>query len=185
VQLQRGDLFAMPYQPGSMDLVWSSHVFHGLSRLPAAALAVRRVLRSGGRFALRENRVTATLLPSDIGLGEPGLESRLNFAFDAWLRRDRAGRGAYPHGWTHLLRAAGFMNVQARSFLHEVQPPFTAQQSEYLRYYLGRKLEIENVSDADKAILRQLLDADGPHYFLRRDDLHFVAVSTVYLGTAP
>jgi len=184
VTLQAGDLFKMPFPPQSFDLVWSSHVFHGLRNLPEAATAMRRALKPGGRFVLRENRVTASLLPDDLGIGEPGLESRLNRAFEAWLRKDRAERGRYPHGWAHLLIAAGFRDVRARSFLHQAAPPFTNTQRQYLHYWLARKREIEGVSPSDIEVLNHLVDQEGPHYFLKRDDLVFTAVSSIYTGVA-
>jgi len=181
--LRQGDLYRLPFAGGSFDLVWSSHVFHGLPDLPKAAAAVHHVLSPGGRFALRENRVTATLLPPDIGVGEPGLETRLNGAFDRWLRRDRAARGRYPHGWLHLLRQAGFSQVTAHSVLHQVTPPFNARQREYLHYWLERKKEIAGIDPADRDLVLRITQTDSEQYFLRRDDLHYVSVSTVYSGT--
>ncbi len=182
VTLQVGDIFKMPFPPQSFDLVWSSHVFHGLRDLPDAAAAIRRVIKPGGRFVLRENRVTATLLPDDLGVGEPGLESRLNRAFETWLRKDRAERGRYPHGWAHLLHAAGFRDVRARCFLHQVAPPFTDSQKQYLHYWLARKRETEGVLLSDIEVLNQLIDSASPHYFLKRDDLVFTSVSSVFIG---
>ncbi|MCI0387681.1 MAG: class I SAM-dependent methyltransferase [Acidobacteria bacterium] len=182
--LQAGDIFKMPFAPQSFDLVWSSHVFHGLRDLPEAAASIRRAIKPGGRFVLRENRITASLLPDDLGIGEPGLESRLNRAFEAWLRKDRAERGRYPHGWSHLLIAAGFRDVHARCFLHQVAPLFTDAQKQYLHYWLDRKREIEGVLLADIETLNRLVDPAGPHYFLKRDDLIFAAVSSIYTGVA-
>lgn len=184
VTLQVGDIFKMPFAPQSFDLVWSSHVFHGLRNLPEAATAIRRVIKPGGRFVLRENRVTASLLPDDLGIGEPGLESRLNQAFEAWLRKDRAERGRFAHGWAHLLIAAGFRNVRTRCFLHQATPPFTNLQKQYLHYWLARKREIEGVSPSDIVVLNQLVDTASPLYFLTRDDLIFTAVSSIYVGAA-
>lgn len=181
--LRQGDLYRLPFAAGSFDLVWSSHVFHGLPDVVKAADAVHSVLSAGGRFALRENRVTATLLPPDIGVGETGLETRLNEAFDRWLQRDRATRGRYPHGWLHLLREAGFSQVTARSFLHQVTAPFNAAQREYLHYWLERKQEIEGIKPTDRDLVRRITDRDSEQYFLRRDDLHYVSVSTIYSGT--
>jgi len=182
VTLQVGDIFKMPFPPQSFDLVWSSHVFHGLRNLSEAAAAIRRVIKPGGRFALRENRVTASLLPDDLGVGEPGLESRLNRAFETWLRKDRAERGRYQHGWTHLLHAAGFRDVCARCFLHQAAPPFTDLQKQYLHYWLARKREIEGVLPSDIEVLNQLADSASPHYFLKRDDLVFTSISSVFIG---
>jgi SAM-dependent methyltransferase len=182
VDLRQGDLYSLPFPAGTFDLVWSSHVFHSLPDVVKAAGIVYRVLRPGGRFALRENRVTATLLPPDIGFGEPGLETRLNSAFDRWLQRDRAARGRYPHGWLHLLHQAGFSQVAARSFLHQAAPPFNPHQRAYLHYWLERKQEIEGIDPADRQIVRQLTDKNSDRYFLRRDDLYYVSVSTIYSG---
>jgi SAM-dependent methyltransferase len=184
VTLQTGDIFKLPFQPRSFDLVWSSHVFHGLRNLLEAAAAVHRVLKPGGRFVLRENRVSASLLPDDLGIGEPGLESRFNQAFEAWLRKDRAERGRYPHGWAHLLINAGFRDVHVRCFLHQVAPPFTDAQQQYLHYWLDRKREIEGVLPSDIEVLNQLVDVAGPHYFLKRDDLVFTSVSSIFIGIA-
>lgn len=182
ITVKQGDLFRIPFETNSFDLVWSSHVFHGLSNLEDAARAVKRVLRPGGRFVIRENRVTATLLPDDLGIGEPGFESRTNRAFETWLRKDREKRGRYPHGWAHLLHAAGFREVETRSFLHQVSPPFNQPQQQYLTYWLDRKREIEGISPQDVAILNQLMDRGAPAYFLRRDDLSFVSVSSLFIG---
>jgi SAM-dependent methyltransferase len=184
VTLQAGDLFKMPFAPRSFDLVWSSHVFHGLRNLPEAAASIHRVIKPGGRFVLRENRVTAGLLPDDLGLGEAGLESRLNRAFETWLREDRAERGRYPHGWAHLLKAAAFRDVRVRCFLHQVAPPFTDTQKQYLHYWLDRKRETEGILTADLETLNQLTNPASPHYFLKRDDLVFTAVSSIYTGVA-
>jgi SAM-dependent methyltransferase len=185
VRLDRGDLYEMEYAANSFDLVWSSHVFHGLSDLPGAAARVRDVLRSGGRFVLRENRITTRLLPDDLGIGEPGLESRLNFAFEAWLRKDRAQRGPYPGGWLRLLREAGFEEAHARSFLYQLQPPFSEGQKAYLRQWLDRKRQIEGVSEQDRNTIVALTDPRKPEFFLQRNDLYFTTVSTIYIGTAP
>lgn len=184
VTLQVGDIFKMPFSQRSFDLVWSSHVFHGLRDLPEAAAAIRRVIKPGGRFALRENRVNASLLPDDLGVGAPGLESRLNRAFEEWLRKDRAERGRYPHGWAHLLHAAGFRDVRASCFLHQAAPPFTDLQKQYLHYWLARKREIEGVALSDIEVLNRLVDQGGQDYFLKRDDLVFTAVSSIYIGIA-
>ena len=125
-----------------------------------------------------------TLLPDDLGIGAAGLESRLNQAFETWLHKDRAARGRYPHGWTHLLHTAGFREVRVRCFLHQVAPPFDAAQRQYLHYRLDRKREVEGVAPDDLATLNQLTDPDSPHYFLKRDDLVFASVSALYTGVA-
>lgn len=181
--LRQADIAKLPFEDAAFDLVWSSHVFHGLPNIAPAARELKRVLRPGGRFALRENRVLSALLPSDIGFGAAALEARADLAFINWLAEDRAARGHYPHLWGQILRDAGLRDVRAKSFLHEANPPFSEVQKEYLRYHLARKREWD-LTEADKLTLREITDPASPRYVLNRPDLYYVSVSTIYLGLA-
>ncbi|MBM3740475.1 MAG: class I SAM-dependent methyltransferase [Acidobacteria bacterium] len=181
--LRQADIAKLPFKDATFDLVWSSHVFHGLRNIAAAARELKRVLRPGGRFALRENRVLSALLPADLGFGVAGLEARADLAFTKWLTEDRAARGRYPHLWGQILRDAGVRDVQAKSFLHEANQPFSDIQREYLRYHLARKREWD-LTEADKQTLHEITDPASPRYVLNRPDLYYVSVSTIYLGIA-
>lgn len=183
VTLRRADISKLPFESGTFDLVWSSHVFHGRREIAGAARELKRVLKPGGRFALRENRVLSAVLPSDPGFGPAVVEARADLAFTNWLAEDRAARGRYPHLFGQILRDTGLSGVQAKSFLHEANPPFTRVQEEYLRYQLARKTEW-NLSSEDKELLREITDPASTRYVLNRPDLYYVSVSTVYLGTA-
>src|SRR5262245_17460166 len=72
----------------------------------------------------------------------------------------------------------------ARCFLHQAAPPFTDLQKQYLHYWLARKRKIEGVAPTDIEVLNRLVDQEGPHYFLKRDDLVFTAVSSIFIGVA-
>jgi SAM-dependent methyltransferase len=181
--LREADISKLPFEDGAFDLVWSSHVFHGLGNIAAAARELKRVLKPGGRFALRENRVLSAVLPNDIGFGPAALEARADLAFTKWLAEDRAERGRYPYLWGQILRDAGLRDVRAKSFLHEANAPFTGAQREYLRYHLGRKSEWD-VSEEDRRTWLAITDPASPRYVLNRPDLYYVSVSTIYLGTA-
>jgi hypothetical protein len=67
---------------------------------------------------------------------------------------------------------------------HQVAPPFTDLQKQYLHYWLARKREIEGVSPSYIEVLNRLVDQEGPHYFLKRDALIFTSVSSIYTGIA-
>jgi len=185
VELQVGDLFDQPYPSDSMSLIWCSHVLHGLADLPRAARILAAMTAPGGRLVVRENRVGQSWLPYDIGVGEPGLEHRLEAAFLRWFLEDRRRRGRYPHGWTHLLRKTGLVGVHARSFLHELEPPFDRAQQEYLGARLRRLAAFAGVSEADRQLVERLLHPNDPAYVFLRDDLYFLAVSTIYVGRKP
>lgn len=186
VEVRVADLMEQPYPEGSFTLVWCSHVLHGLEDLPGAVRVLMHMTRPGGRVVVRENRVgSMSWLPVDVGIGEPGLEARLEHALLRWLIDDRRRRGPYPYGWTHLLRQAGLVSVRVRSFLHEREPPFDELQRAYLAARLRGRAALPGVSEADRQVVSRLLDPGDPAYVFRRDDLYFHAVSTIYIGRKP
>jgi SAM-dependent methyltransferase len=184
VALREADLRSLPFAPASFDVAWASHVLHIVPDIEAGVRALRRVVRPGGLVLVRENRVNASLLPYDVGLGEPGLEARLDMAFLDWFTRDRRQRAAYPFGWAHALRAAELRDVTVRSLLFTVTPPFSDSQTRYLRHWLRVRGSRQGVAAADRSVVERLCEPGGPHDAFRRDDLHFSAVSTVYQGRA-
>ena len=90
VRLLAGDIFAMPFGPGSFDLAYSSGLFHELDvkeRGPTdALLALRSVARSEGRV------VTADFVDS-----EPAVQLE-DEALAAELRREAYGSEVYGIG---------------------------------------------------------------------------------------
>ncbi len=191
VQYEQASIDDLPFPDGTFDLVWCSRVIHHMPDMVAAVREIRRVLKPGTRFAMREDGFLMGLLPFDIGLGEPGLDERIN-AVRAWdfaqVRPSIADSVHYPFGWTQLLRDAGFANVTARSFIFEALPPFGDELSNFvLRHWRQPLEEAETrawLSPEDREVLEKLVDPQSEYYLLRRNDLHFVKVSTVYLGIA-
>jgi SAM-dependent methyltransferase len=182
VRYQEGDIRKLPFRPGHFDLVWARHVFLAPSireEMVAVASECRRVLKSGGRIAVCEDCSRGRLLPLDIGIGQPGIEYRLMAAFV----EARVKAGCYPFGWTRLLTDAGFCGVSAHSFLFELSPPFSESQCVYLRHHLHEYLR-EDISAEDHKTLTEITDPEHPHDVLRRSDLYFVSVATVYTGFA-
>jgi SAM-dependent methyltransferase len=189
MRYQEGSLDELPFADGQFELIWCSRVIHHMPDQLAAMREMRRVLKPGGKLALREDGLLMQLLPFDIGLGEPGLDERLN-AVRAWefaqLRPSIPGSVAYPFGWTRLMRDADFTQVTARSFLFEAFPPFDTDLSEFLLRHWGRLLEEAEIrarlSPDDQNVLVQLMDPHSQYFLLGRNDLYFVKVSTVYVG---
>lgn len=182
VRYQQGDIRKLPFADGRFDLVWASYVFlHPGVRedMVSAARECKRVLKPGGRIAVCEDCSRSKLLPLDIGIGRPGIECRLSTAFV----EARVKRGCYPFGWTRLLRDAGFRDVSAHSFLFELSPPFSDSQCAYLRHSLREYLQ-EDISSEDRETLTEITDPNSPHDALKRSDLYFLSVATVYTGSA-
>ncbi|WP_243710413.1 class I SAM-dependent methyltransferase [Micromonospora sp. KC213] len=92
------------------DLVWASTAVHHVRDQQAAVTALASLLAPGGRLALAEGGLPEHHLPWDVGLGQPGLEVRLNAAQDRWFTQMRAelpDSRRMPYGWTQALRRAG------------------------------------------------------------------------------
>ena len=182
VRLVPGDLYHPPFPPASFDLVWSSHVVHGVPDIDRAVGQLAALLKPGGRLVLRENRVPQSLLPRDTGAVPPGLEARLQAAFERWFLADRVQRGRYPAGWLAALSQAGLTNPTAKSFLYERNAPFSPLEQQYLTGWLRRYATYEGVDPADAAYVARLLDPSQPEWLFARRDLHFISVSTVYFA---
>ena len=192
VTFHEGDIQHLPFDNGRFDLAWSSRTIHHLADQLVGVREVMRVIKPGSRFALREGGLRPRFLPSDIGIAEPGLEDRLEVAFDQWFQKNvRQGDGVvrYPHGWTQLLAEGGFTNVSAKTFMLEALPPFSHVQVEFMLNMLKRWVDSEEraafITGDDAAVIKRLIDPQSPDYVFNRNDLHFMEGLTVYTGQAP
>lgn len=192
VSFHEGDIQHMPFDDCRFDLVWSSKTIHHLPDQLAGVGEVVRVLKPGGRFALREGGLRPRFLPTDIGITEPGLEDRLEVAFDRWFQKFvRQGEGVvrYPYGWTQLLADGGLTNVSAKTFMLELLPPFSHVQETFMLNLLNRWANREEykafVTVEDAEAIHRLTDSRSPDYAFNRKDLHYMEGLTVYTGQAP
>lgn len=191
IKFQVGDVLRLPFEDGSFDLVWCSRVVHGLPDQLAGVRELRRVVRPGGRVVIREFGLPMQFLPFDLGIGEPGLNGRLQVAQSHWFANWRASlpdRVVYPFGWSHMLSEAGLTEVAPKSFLDEFTSPLETYQKEYLEANLSHELNDKEgkhlLSAQDVHTLEDLLNQASPHYLFDRDDLHAILVETIYVGRA-
>jgi len=189
IKFQEGDVLHLPFEDNSFDLVWCSRVIHGLTDQLAGVRELSRVVRPGGRVVIREFGLPVQFLPFNLGIGEPGLEGRLQIARSQWFANWRAslpGGIVYPFGWIHMLREAGLSQVAPKSFVHEFTAPLESYQKEYLETNLNHELNDKHghnlLSSQDAQSLAQLLDKHSPHYVFDRDDLHGILVETIYVS---
>lgn len=169
------------------DLVWASAVVHHLPDQQAAVDRLAGILRPGGLLAVAEGGLDVRCLPWDLGVGEPGLELRLNAARDAWFERLRATMDdvvRMPYGWTTALGRAGLSDVGSFSYLLDHPAPagpvvqdFVLERITWLSETVG-----ESLSDADQQAVRRLLDPEDEAFLGTREDLYLLNARTVHYG---
>lgn len=197
VELVRADLgdglgSAASALAGAADLVWASASVHHAGDQQAAVDALAALLAGGGRLTLAEGGLSARYLPWDVGVGEPGLELRLEAAHDRWYARMRAelpGSRRMPYGWTEALRRAGLTEIHTRSTLRESPTPLPAADRELVLDRLGHMVDKLRptglLAPEDLAVWTRLLDPDDPAWLGHRGDLQRLDVRSLHLGTKP
>jgi SAM-dependent methyltransferase len=176
--------------PGPADLVWASASVHHVGDQQAAVDALAGLLGPGGRLALAEGGLPARHLPWALGIGEPGLEARLDAANDRWFARMRdglPGSTPMPYGWTEALRRAGLTGVTTRTTLREQPAPLGEPDRRMLADRFARwvdRLRPTGLLDPDDlAAWERLLDPDAPAWLGHRTDLFRLSARSVHLGT--
>ncbi|WP_351222819.1 class I SAM-dependent methyltransferase [Streptomyces sp. NPDC002133] len=170
---------------GDADLIWAGNSVHHLGDQRAALTGLARRLRPGGMLAVVEGGLQPRHLPRDIGIGRPGLESRIDAASGDWFEEMR---GALPdtkaevEDWRALLAEAGLAPSATRSFLLDIPAPVTVVVREQLvsAFTWQRKALAGRLSDDDAAVLDRLLDPDDEEGFMRRPDCFLLAARTVH-----
>ena len=175
---------------GTADLIWTSHVVHHIGDQQAALTALGDVLRPGGLLAVAERGLPLRFLPRDIGIGRPGLLTRLEAVHEEWFSQMRAGLPGTTETvehWPALLAGAGLAPSGSRTFLVEAQTPLAAPAREHLHGQLARTREThaEQLDADDVATLDRLLDRDAPEGIMNRPDAFYLMATTVHTATKP
>ncbi|MER6468831.1 class I SAM-dependent methyltransferase [Streptomyces collinus] len=169
---------------GSPDLVWASASMHHMAHPEQALRNVHEALATGGLFAVVEPAGFPRFLPTDAPADRPGLEERCHAVTDRLDAERMPHRGA---DWGPMLTAAGFTIEGERTLAVNIE----GSHSEVIgRYALGSLRRIRDfvapeLSPEDRAALDRLLDTEGPHSILRRDDLAVGTERTVWAARRP
>jgi SAM-dependent methyltransferase len=177
---------------GPADLIWAAASVHHLGDQQAAVSLLADLLGPGGRLALAEGGLPMRHLPWDVGVGEPGLEVRLDLAQDRWFAGMRAGLPGsvrMPYGWTEALRRAGLVEVTTRTTLLESEVPLAEDERQRVIHGLAHRVDRLRPSGLlapdDLAAWDALFDPDGPAWLGHRTDLCRLSARSVHLGLRP
>ncbi|WP_216589887.1 class I SAM-dependent methyltransferase [Streptomyces brasiliscabiei] len=170
------------------DLLWASRSLHHLGDQRAALAAFAERLAPGGTLALVEGGLPSRFLPRDIGIGRPGLQSRLDAAEDRWFSEMRAAQpGSVPEieDWPGLLTAVGLREATSRTFLLDLPAPVPEAARAYAvdQFRRGRGMLADFLDADDLATLDRLLDPDDKAGLYHRTDLFVLAAHTVHVAT--
>lgn len=161
------------------ELVWASASLHHMADPGRILRQVHGMLPPGGLFAVVELAGFPRFLPPDAPEDRPGLEERCHAEIDRQHAEHLPHRGA---DWAAKLKDAGFTVEDERTVTVHIGPPHTETAGRYALTSLGRLREGVDgkLAAEDLAALDRLLDADGPHGLLRRDDVAVRTERTVW-----
>ncbi|MDQ0792887.1 class I SAM-dependent methyltransferase [Streptomyces sp. B1I3] len=187
VRTVRADL---PRDLGTLDqadLIWAGNTLHHLGDQRGALAGFAALLRPGGTVALAEGGLTARYLPRDIGIGRPGLETRLEAIREDWFEDMRASlpdTRRETEDWRGLFAAVGLEPQGARSFLLDLPAPLggVALDRAVADFTRRREVLTDLLTDEDVATLDRLLDPADPAGLRRRQDVFTLSVRTVHVA---
>lgn len=169
---------------GTPDLVWASASLHHMAEPDRTLREVRDLLAPGGLFAVVELSGFPRFLPADAPEERPGLEDRCHAASESRHAGHLPHRGA---DWGPKLTAAGFALEGERTITTQIRGAGAegAGDDTVGVYALSALRRIRHgVADTlppeDLASLDRLLDTEGPHSILLRDDLAVRTERTVW-----
>ncbi|MFR0356111.1 class I SAM-dependent methyltransferase [Streptomyces sediminimaris] len=167
------------------DLLWASRSLHHLGDQRAALAAFADRLAPGGTLAIMEGGLPARFLPRDIGIGRPGLQTRLDVLEEEWFAEMRAGLPdsvAETEDWPALMAAAGLRPTGTRTFLLDLPAPAGDRARGYVAATLSRLRDgfADRLDPTDRATLDRLLDPDDKASVHHRPDVFVLAAHTLH-----
>ena len=183
IRFVKGDVGELPFEDGSVDVVWSAHSMHSYPDIKKALQEFRRVLRPGGLLAVLESdNIHSVLLswPPDLELAVRQAEHREIGDEDSYI-------GTYfPRFAMRLFEEAGFTSFEREQFMITRFGSATETLNTFVELYLKDLLERSAKFLTDKmcARLESLADPNSPEFLPHRRDFAFSSLQTLMLGRA-
>jgi SAM-dependent methyltransferase len=175
--------------PGGADVIWSAAAIHHVGDQQAAIDGLAALLAPGGRLAIAEGGLSPRYLPTDLGVGQYGLEDRLIAAHQTWFDRMRAelpGSVRMPYSWAEALRRASLSDVITRTTVLERPVPLSDDDRAEVLQMIGLRVEQNTdagtLSDDDAAAWGRLLDPADDAWLGARSDLASLRAYSVHVG---
>lgn len=179
LRVVQADLDVTWPEVGAVDVAWAALSLHEFADPDRVLRDIYAALKPGGLLVVVEMDDLPRLLPEDVGVGRPGLESRCHQAMA------QASWNAHPDWRAHLQRA-GFEIAEQRGFTIEVNPapPSTGRYAHAFLSHVRSGLE-DRLAGEDLDTLDHLLADDNPDAVLHRGDLTVRGTRTAWAARRP
>jgi len=180
VKFRRADVYAMPFDSGSIDFVWCAQSMISLDDPVAALREIRRVLCPGGRVAVLEtDEFHHVVLPWPVRF-----EVSLQQAIRKTCKR-KYGDGA-KFAQARRLRLAfldsGFKPGRKKTLAADRQAPFGPAEREFLTEHMAfvRKRFVPELIALDRAEFYRFSDPELPDSIFNRPDAEMTILASVH-----
>jgi ubiquinone/menaquinone biosynthesis C-methylase UbiE len=157
-------------ETGHVDLTWASMFMHHLTDVDGVLQRIHAATHDGGLIVVAEFTDPLRFLPDDLGLGEPGLESR---CIEGFKRERFRSLPSFGLAWGRRLEKVGFSAIEERLFDLEGDDTDPGLLARYGRLWLERvsSAAAPHLSSDDLSVVKELLADGGPHSLEERSDL--------------
>jgi SAM-dependent methyltransferase len=172
---------------GAPDLIWAHGALHHADDEQQALTTLARFLAPGGVLAVAEGGTTVAHMPAHLGIGERGLQLRFDAAVNEHVRRMLADLSPMPYGWPVGLRRAGLEDVRTRNVLFDKPAPLEGADLDHVLHKYAKHYEwaAAYLTPDDRQVWQRLLDPQDQFWLGHRDDLFYLAASSVHIGVKP
>ncbi len=183
IRFVNADVCDLPFDDGSVDVVWSAHSMHSYPDIRKALREFRRVARPGGLLAVLESdNIHSVMLSSP-----PDLELAIRQAEHREIGDEDSYIGTYfPRFAMQLFAEAGFTGFRREQCLITRFGPAAEALSKFVELYLKDLLERTEKLLSDKMCRRlgSLADPRSPEFLPHKRDFAFSSLQTLMLGRA-
>ena len=178
-----GDVYNLPFDAGSFDLVWCAQSFISLDEPVRALREMRRVLKPGGAIAVLESdEFHHLLLPWPVEL-DLTMQQAIRDA-----SRARYGTGsklAPARKLPRMFAQAGLALSGKTTYPADRCAPFGANVRTFLHLHFERLREFvwDRLDRPTRAAFERFVDPDAEQSIFRQVDADVTCLNTVYLGT--
>jgi SAM-dependent methyltransferase len=188
LRLVQGDAARLCFRYGVFDFIWSCNTINHMRNRVMGMRSLQRHLRAGGRLVVAQSG----LLPEMFFAWDAPLDDAVRTACHSYYRERyglRIADLADVRALVGLMRAAGFVEVGARTYVLERTQPLSQTDRDYFQQAVFEGLWGDKIApylDAEnRQKLRRNCDPGSPEYCLDRVDFHHVQTLTVCSGRAP